>query len=74
MDESPSTSRLPDSGMDTGSDAGPPGERPQPLIDGPPDDVTTAVADDAPLDPAAKPDRGGDPGDGLAPQFMEPPD
>jgi hypothetical protein len=74
MDEPPSTSRLPETGMDTGSDAGPPGERQQSLIDGPPDEVTTAVADDAPLKPAAKPESDSGQGDGLAPQFMEPPD
>jgi hypothetical protein len=74
MDESPSTSRLPDSGMDTGSDAGSPGERMESLIEGPPNEVTTAVADDAPLNPAGDPVAGGDQGDGLSPRFMEPPD
>jgi hypothetical protein len=58
---------LPDSAMDTDSEAGSPGERTAGLS-GPVDEVAAAVADDAPLRQA-----GGDQGDGLAPPFSEAP-
>jgi len=63
----------PDSGMETGSDAGTPGDRNQVLID-PGDATAAAVADDAPL-PSITPEGGAGPqDDGLTPQFSEPAD
>ena len=64
--ETPPPEDLPDSAMDTDSEAGSPGERTASLID-PYDEVAAAVADDAPLEAT-----GGDQGDGLAPPFREP--
>jgi len=56
--------------MDSGSDAGEPGQRhegPEPL-----DEVAAAVADDAPLPAGSVPDGGGEQDDGLTPRFAEP--
>lgn len=60
---------LPDSGMDTGSDEGTPGERPAV----PPEDaLSRAAADDAPLPAAdAGAESDGEADDGLDPQFSE---
>lgn len=58
-------------GMETGSDAGTPGERPEALegevIDEEDIELAEAAADERPL-----PGTGGPQDDGLAPQFQEP--
>jgi hypothetical protein len=56
--------------MDSGSDAGPPGQRHEALDTV--DEVAAAVADDAPLPAGSGPDGGGEQDDGLSPRFAEP--
>jgi hypothetical protein len=56
--------------MDSGSDAGPPGQRHEALDTL--DEVAAAVADDAPLPAGSAPEGGGEQDDGLSPRFAEP--